>query len=271
MNLYVAHIYIDGSCPRNPGGSGGIAGILEMPDSIDELVVIFQEGYDNTTNNRMEMRALIQALEWVKKNALELKRDNVNEVDIWSDSNYTLNRYKYGEVLRTNGWINNDGIHAKNIDLIRDVIRLKSSVNFSCKPKWIQGKSNTATKKVDGFAKEASKRIILKKDIGYIKPKVSKTIIKGATNLYDIGKEDVVIRIFERELVTSRKDSMYKIKFEILHNGKTEKYFAYASKGINNLLHRWHFYRISFEIDSKNTIIKSAEEVKESEFSARCK
>jgi len=33
MNPYAAQLYIDGSCYKNPGGPGGVAGVLEMPDS----------------------------------------------------------------------------------------------------------------------------------------------------------------------------------------------------------------------------------------------
>lgn len=45
MNPYAAQLYIDGSCLKNPGGAGGFAGILEMPDDCTEPKVIFQEGY----------------------------------------------------------------------------------------------------------------------------------------------------------------------------------------------------------------------------------
>lgn len=266
MNPYAAQINIDGSCPKNPGGSGGLAGILEMPDSIDKPVVIFQDGYESTTNNRMEMKALIYALKWVKKNASELKKKEITEVEIWSDSDYTLQRYKHGEILRSNNWIGNNGIHVKNINLVKEIISLKNSVKFSCKPQWIKNKSTEIARNVDRLAKEASRKAILKKDTDFIKPKVSKTSVSGPTHQFDAKGQEIIIKIFEHGLVANRKNSAYKIKFEISENGKIEKYFAYASNKIESLLHRGHYYKALFNNSNKNAIIESVVETDESDF-----
>lgn len=67
MNPHAAQLYIDGSCYKNPGGPGGLAGILEIPNVEAGPEVIFRTGYYGTTNNRMEIRALIKALEYIKK------------------------------------------------------------------------------------------------------------------------------------------------------------------------------------------------------------
>ena len=61
-------IYIDGSCLKNPGGRGGIAGIVEYPDKMEsDTETIFGRGFLKTTNNRMELRACIYAFDYIAK------------------------------------------------------------------------------------------------------------------------------------------------------------------------------------------------------------
>ena len=55
-------IYTDGACSGNPG-PGGYAAILNFGESYKEI----SQGYKHTTNNRMEMRALIASLELLKE------------------------------------------------------------------------------------------------------------------------------------------------------------------------------------------------------------
>src|ERR1017187_3139005 len=81
------HIYTDGSClKKNPGGKGGAAAIVEYPEHLnraEELVVDL--GFAATTNNRMELVACIEALEWIRKNR---PWPGVTRVQIVTDSEY---------------------------------------------------------------------------------------------------------------------------------------------------------------------------------------
>ena len=53
---YALKLYIDGSALKNPGGSGGFACVAEFPESWSQPDdVIFQKGFHETTNNRMEL------------------------------------------------------------------------------------------------------------------------------------------------------------------------------------------------------------------------
>ena len=70
-------IYTDGACRGNPG-PGGWGAILVYRGRMKEL----SGGENHTTNNRMELTAVIKALESLKSNA---------EVDIYSDSSYVVN------------------------------------------------------------------------------------------------------------------------------------------------------------------------------------
>lgn len=88
-------IFTDGSCPCNPG-RGGWGFCYQRPDS---TWVEASGGQEDTTNNRMELEAVIQAMEHVKRNAIEGK------VDILSDSQYVVRgamQWRHG--WKRNGW-----------------------------------------------------------------------------------------------------------------------------------------------------------------------
>lgn len=77
-------IYTDGSCIGNPG-PGGWAGILLMPEG-EEVV---KGGEPDTTNNRMEMTAIINSLKYIRKNINEKDLKKL-KIKIYSDSNLII-------------------------------------------------------------------------------------------------------------------------------------------------------------------------------------
>ena len=85
-------IYTDGACSGNPG-PGGWAAILIYQGREKELC----GGEKQTTNNRMEMTAVISALEALKVSC---------EVDLWSDSRYVIDALEKGwaESWKKKGW-----------------------------------------------------------------------------------------------------------------------------------------------------------------------
>src|SRR4030042_5688476 len=265
MNPYAAQMFIDGSCFKNPGGPGGIDGILGMPDDENEPEIIFQEGYKSTTNNRMEVLAVIWALEFIKKNVSALRLKGVNSIEIWSDSETAIMCYNRAEIWRTNKWIGAYDNPIKNVDLLKRIITLKNSVHFNRNIYHVPNKSSKATKRVDQLAKEAAKKTMLKCDFGYIKPVVSRSNVEGATELFNATGQRAIIRIFEHTPISRRKDSLFKIKFEILSEETNEKYCAYASNEINSRLDRWHYYDTQFNSEPKNPRIESVNEVNEKE------
>ncbi len=262
MNPYAAQLYIDGSCLKNPGGAGGFAGIFEKPDDDAEPKVIFQEGYKHTTNNRMEIRALIKALEYIKENYLDLKNNEINQIEIRSDSETAIKCYKYAEDWRANSWYSLDGHPISNVDLIKRILTLKSSIRFSYRIEHILNKSTEQTIRVDKLAKAAAKKPT-KEDTGYIKPRSCRTSVKGCTLLFNANGQKLKIKVFEHCPISRRKDSLYKVKFEIVIDGITEKYFSYCSQNINHLLHRHHSYVAQFNCDRKKPMIEEVEEAEE--------
>ena len=78
-------IYTDGSSLGNPG-SGGYGAIIKT----GEREIILKGGDPHTTNNRMEMRAVIEALKWVQQNKPQA------EVDLFSDSSLVIRTLNQG-------------------------------------------------------------------------------------------------------------------------------------------------------------------------------
>lgn len=102
-------IYTDGACSGNPG-IGGWCAIL-IYNGIEKAISGFNK---QTTNNRMEVFAIIQGLAALKERC---------EVTIYSDSAYAVNAIENGwlESWKRNGWRTGDNKEVKNIDLWNDL------------------------------------------------------------------------------------------------------------------------------------------------------
>jgi len=115
-------IYTDGASRGNPG-PGGYGVVLLWGQVRKEL----SKGYRLTTNNRMELMAVIAALEAMKKNNLSLL--------IYSDSNYVVKAFEEGWLTK---WIRTDFKGGKkNKDLWLKFYKLSQHHNI--KFKWVKG------------------------------------------------------------------------------------------------------------------------------------
>ncbi|MEA5000155.1 MAG: ribonuclease HI [Candidatus Limiplasma sp.] len=109
-------LYTDGACSGNPG-PGGWGAILRFGDKAKEL-----SGHmPNTTNNRMEIFAVISGLGALKEPCV---------VDVYSDSAYTVNAFNahWLDNWQRNGWLTSDKKPVENTDLwklLLQIIRLK--------------------------------------------------------------------------------------------------------------------------------------------------
>ena len=113
-------IYTDGACSGNPG-AGGWGAILMHGDKKKEF-----SGFDpETTNNKMELTAVIEALKKLKKPC---------KVQLYSDSAYVVNALTLGwlENWKNNGWRGSDKKPVKNIELWEelDCLLLLHDVEF---------------------------------------------------------------------------------------------------------------------------------------------
>ena len=114
MNAETIKIYTDGACSGNPG-PGGWAAIILSCDTPTEL-----SGTEtNTTNNRMEMLAAIQALEYILPVCIASPK-----CVIYSDSAYLINAFNQGwlEKWQKNGWRTAKKTRVENCDLWKTLL-----------------------------------------------------------------------------------------------------------------------------------------------------
>ena len=105
-------IYTDGACSGNPG-IGGYAAILMYNGHEKEISGVEQD----TTNNRMELTAVIEGLNRLKEPC---------EVNLYSDSAYVVEAFLQGWVYSwgLNGWRTANNKEVKNIDLWKKLLEL---------------------------------------------------------------------------------------------------------------------------------------------------
>lgn len=118
------YLYTDGACKGNPG-AGGWGVLLRYGRHEKELF----GGEAETTNNRMELTAVIEALKALKR---------TSRVEICTDSQYVKNGMQswiYG--WKKNGWKTSAKQPVKNEDLWRELDRLAAAHNVSWK--WVKG------------------------------------------------------------------------------------------------------------------------------------
>ena len=122
-------IYTDGACSGNPG-HGGWAAILKYGEHEKEL----SGGEELTTNNRMEMMAVISALEALREPC---------KVTLYSDSKYVVDAINLGwaRSWRANGWKRGKNGEAKNPDLWEKLLELLQIHDVSFV--WVKGHAET--------------------------------------------------------------------------------------------------------------------------------
>lgn len=139
-------IYTDGACSGNPG-KGGWGAILMCKGKMKEI----SGGEKETTNNRMELTAPIEALKLLKKPC---------NVKIYSDSAYLINAFTNGWIYNwfKNGWKTADKKDVKNKELWIEIYNYTKIHKIE----WIKVKGhsdNEYNNRCDKMAVEAAKMV----------------------------------------------------------------------------------------------------------------
>lgn len=142
-------IYTDGACSGNPG-IGGWGALLKFPEYEKEIF----GGEVETTNNRMELTAAIEALSYLGNESYC--------VDIYTDSQYLrLGITEWIKSWLKNGWRNSQKQEVKNKELWIKLLDLthKHEINWH----WIKGHANhEENERADALARTACLNVKLK-------------------------------------------------------------------------------------------------------------
>lgn len=124
-------IYTDGAARGNPDGPGGFGAVLHFMDSSGQLhVKELSGGYVRTTNNRMELMAVIAGLEALTRPC---------QVELFSDSKYVTDAFnkQWIDSWIKKGWKRGKNEPVKNVDLWKRLLAAKEphQVHFN----WVKG------------------------------------------------------------------------------------------------------------------------------------
>jgi len=253
-NPYSLKIYFDGSALKNPGGPGGIAGIVEYPESFDKnYEIVFKKGFFETTNQRMELRACLEAFKYLQKNQNLLK---IGQMAFITDSLYIKDNENNAIYWRSNKWRNESNRPIENSDLWKDFLSLKQK--FKVFIEWQKGKTTEILEQVDILAKIAAKNPT-EIDFGFISGKVSRSkmgrnITSELFNNAQSRKE--MIRIYRKKSIGKEESKIYFEVYSKKEKSFTNKCCAYAGMGLACNLHRAHCYRVLFNGNVSYPIIE---------------
>lgn len=124
-------IYTDGAARGNPDGPGGYGTVLEYIDTKGELhTKEISQGYKKTTNNRMELMAVIAGLEALNRSC---------EVFLYSDSKYVVDAFNQHWIdgWLKKGWKRGKNEPVKNVDLWKRLLAAKEK--HQVKFIWVRG------------------------------------------------------------------------------------------------------------------------------------
>ena len=140
-------IFTDGACSGNPG-PGGWGAILKYNSYEKEI----SGASPDTTNNKMELTAVIEALKLLKEPCI---------VNLYSDSKYVCDglSLNWARSWKKNGWKKKDGKSALNIDLWDELLKLENIHKLNIN--WVKGHDgHPENERCDTLATMAIKKLL---------------------------------------------------------------------------------------------------------------
>ena len=145
-------IFTDGAARGNPDGPGGYGAILRYVDSkgaVHEKEL--SQGYEKTTNNRLEMMGVIAALEALRRPC---------QIDLYTDSQYVVNAFEKGWIRnwKKNGWKTASKEPVKNRELWERM--LEAAKGHELTFHWVKGHAgHPENERCDRLATAAADRM----------------------------------------------------------------------------------------------------------------
>ena len=170
-------LYTDGACSPNPGKGG--YGIVLIEDGVRREL---SGGFEETTNNRMELLSIITGIEAVQGRG--------RDIVVVSDSRYVVDAYSSGSAhqWQARNWMRTKRDAAKNPDLWTNLLSVCE--NHIVEMKWVAGHMGHAeNERCDVLAVAARLRDDLPADEGYLKPFDSTDLGQTQFDLFKLLKK----------------------------------------------------------------------------------
>ena len=207
------NIYADGSCYSKPRRGGiGIRYVIVNDNGNEVVKDEVPLGYKGATNNQMELKACIMALEGA---CCYEGINSYEKVYVFTDSMYVTNNLKNAMFQwPKQGWLNKSGRPIANTDLWKDLIRQIRKVPLRVEFKWVKGHSrNVHNKAADKLAKQSAK--------GFLNEPFKPTTIRRKLTAapVEIGSvkmrgQEISIRIITDTYLRTQK--LYEYMYEVI-------------------------------------------------------
>ena len=237
-------IYTDGSCLHHPR-LGGYGIRIYFPTILNkdvEFIDLDSPSYQFTSNNQMELLAVISALKHVESlNNLY----GVSRIIVFTDSQYVTENYNNAKYYwsRTK-WFLKNGAPVQNADLWKELVKISSRIKTRIEIRWVKGHSkNIDNKAVDKIAKQSAKSRTKK----LFKPmtvrrKLSPNIVNPGS-IKSVGQR-ISIRAITDEYLSVQK--LFKYKVEVISR-KSKYYNCVDFVHSELLLKAGHSYLVSLK------------------------
>jgi ribonuclease HI len=240
IDPHAVQIFVDGSSYPNEQRRSGYAGIVIYPDDPNEHPVLFQ-GFRQSTISRMELSAVIAAMQWAR---IERIGSKYSRVQIFSDSKYVVDGQYNAPKWQKLKWHTSSGPPAANEDLWKEFLSSRAKAGVRVDIGKVGGKSTPLLRRVDKLAKTAAKshpRV----DRGLITGKIGRSIIKGPASLFPAENQVLVIRVVRSSAVGRSGENRF--VFEVYDESAgnyTSKHIAYCTPTTGAQLHRQRGFRV---------------------------
>ena len=252
------NIYTDGSSFSRPRRGGiGVRYIVINDVGDEEWIDECPPGYEQATNNQMELMACIVAL---KNIPAEMWWAATNRIYLFTDSQYVRDHVRYAQKWwPAQKWCNKDGRPIENVKLWKSLVREIKNAPSRVDIKWVKGHSkNKHNRAVDKLAKQSANGFLNEPlTVHSVRRKVTaESVSIGSVKLEG---QELDIRIITDERMAEQR--LWRYKYEVLPSDSPYAGLVDISYS-EHLMRAAHSYRVVMGSDNKNPrIVKVIEEL----------
>ena len=222
MDYNALNVYTDGSSYSAPriGGVGVRFVFPEHLEQEEEILDLDLQGYKGGSNNQMELKACILALEKISET---IDFSTIKRVVIHTDSMYVVENFNNAKsVWSQNGWTKSGGAPVANAEIWKELIKVSRKVKAYLDIVWVKGHSTSLhNKAADKLAKKSTKKM-LKNPLSTVVLRKNNSDQKTIEGSVEMKGQKIEIKIITTEYLSIQK--RYKNRYIVLSKGS--KFFG---------------------------------------------